>query len=47
MKNIDGRDIVDDLLVLVPVPGARVGRPDERASKLALVAAAGAGRRRS
>ena len=27
MKNIDGRDIVEDLLMLVPVPGARVGRP--------------------
>jgi MoxR-like ATPase len=25
MKHIDGRDIVDDLLQLVPVPGARVG----------------------
>ncbi|MCC6628887.1 MAG: AAA family ATPase [Chloroflexi bacterium] len=25
MKNVDGRDIVDDLLLLVPVPGARVG----------------------
>jgi MoxR-like ATPase len=27
MKNIDGRDVVEDLLQLVPVPGARVGPP--------------------
>ena len=27
MKNIDGRDIVEDLLALTPVPGARAGRP--------------------